>query len=371
MRIGRTYTYTRSSDQARGNRLMIFVILAVVCGCGDLYLAYRGMNLFRKYRDVSASLDALIIHPYGYGNGYNPMNNGNVVHVSIPQNEIIFERPAHDPYFNVYVPNAITLERNVEYCQWQEHVHESTHKNNDGSETVERTYYYTKNWRSYLVNSLFFNQPAAHHNPQRNPVSSGFVDRVGISSLSGFKVSGDFMKRLKEKTSIFTFRQDSLAGFVSSPAVVNDKFFYTGSNGWFLSKYDPSFAEQALKYTAQYLEGSLLDFQLGDLFSVCDAGDIRVQIQGQVLTNGVSVIGQQNSDGSITPFKSLKGKDLILIQSGQVGPEQMKEREIGDRFSKFIWNIVGFVIVGALCALFVYLSKEAYNESQNNNVKTE
>ncbi len=32
-----------------------------------------------------------------------------------------------------------------------------------------RTYHYAKGWHGHRINSLLFDQPAAHHNPQRDP----------------------------------------------------------------------------------------------------------------------------------------------------------------------------------------------------------
>lgn len=45
------------------------------------------------------------------------------------------------------------------------------------------TYVYTIGWRNHRIVSLFYDQPAAHHNPQRDPFPAGteIVDggRVG------------------------------------------------------------------------------------------------------------------------------------------------------------------------------------------------
>jgi len=368
MRVGRTYVYERDT---RNKNSITFGVLALITGAIGIYTSYRSYNLFFKYRDYSASLKSLIIHPSGYGNAFSPVNTGNVIHVSMPQSDIIFDREVTDPAFNVKVPGAVTLSRNVEYCQWQEHVHERTVKTGEHTERVERTYTYTKGWRPYLVNSLFFDQPAAHHNPQRQPVSSGFVDSVGISSKTGFKVDSAFMSKLRDDISIFSFRPESLKDFVTSPAYLHDQFFYTGNNGWFLSKYNPSGAERAMKMAFEYIEGTLFDFQLGDLFSVCEAGDVRVQLQGKVLRNGMSVIAQQNADGSLTPFKTLQGRDIMLLQEGQADAQKMIDFEIGHQFWKLFRYTAGSVVLIALCALFVNLLKKEMKQMANENQKVE
>jgi len=369
MRIGRTYVYERPSGN--GDKSLTFTILAVIAGLGAVFTGYKSYSSFSTYNDVGSSFRKLIFHHTDNDNQFNPQHNGDVVHVNIPQQELIFERSAFDPYLNVEVPGAVTLGRNVEYCQWMEHVHERTEKTSNGNERVTRTYTYTKGWRSYPINSLFFDQPAAHHNPQRRPVNSGIVDRIGVSSEKGFKVSASLMENLRTPSSIISFRPESLKNFISSPAYANEKFFYTGNNGWFLSKYQPSTAETAMKMAFQYIEGTLFDFQLGDLFSVCDAGDVRVQLQGKVINEGLSLIALQKSDGSLVPFKTLSGRDLILLQHGQLSAQTMMDNELHDLFVTFILFIVGFVVCGGLCGLFSYLLKKENDKKNTENITQE
>jgi len=373
MRVGRTYVYERDEHS---HNVMVFVILAVICGVVGVVTLYGSVTHFNIYRDFKASFDKLIVYPstpgLGYGSVFDPSNVGAVVHVNILQGDLLFQHNVYDPNFNIYVPGAVTLNRRVEYCQWREHVHETTQKTGNGKERVTRTYTYTKGWTSYPINSLLFDQPAAHHNPQRRPVSAGAVDITGIASNKGFSIPATFMNKLKAQTQTFIFTPQHLQGFLSSPAYINDKFFYTGNNGWFLSKYEPSTAEKAMKMAFEYAEGTLFDFQLGDLFSVCDAGDVRVALEGKVLQNGVSAIALQNADGSLTPFKSLQGNDIMLVQEGQFTADEMMKRELGDQFTTLIWLVVGFVVSGGLCALFVHLfMKEKKAPVANANTNTD
>jgi len=373
MRVGRTYVYNRDT---RGKSMTAFVVLAAISGAVGVWTSISSFKHFRTYRDVSASLGSLVITPstpgIGYGSVFDIGNTGHVVHVNIPQSDILFDHYVYDPFFGVYGPNALTLNRRVEYCQWQEHVHERTEKTGEHTERVVRTYTYTKGWHSHTINSFFFNQPAAHFNPQRQPVTSGQVDISGVSSRSGFRIPTTYMGYLKAETRTFSYDRQSLQGFVSSPAYTNENFFYTG-NGWFLSKYEPSRAEQAMKMSAQYLEGTLFDFQLGDLFSVCDAGDVRVSFDGKVVNNGVSAIALQNSDGTLSPFKTLSGKDIMMVQEGQVTAEEMMERELSDRFWSLVWFVFGAVVSVGLTALFIHLTmkEKERTEKENNENKKE
>jgi len=363
--------YERSTSN---KNMTTFVVLAAIFGALGLWTTISSVKNFNRYRDVKASFGSLIVTSstpgLGYGSVFSPMNNGHVVHVNIPQSAVAPDHLLFDPAFSVYVGNAVTLNRRVEYCQWQEHYTEHSVKTGEDTERVVRTYYYTKGWTSTPINSLFFDQPAAHYNPQRQPVAAGSVDVTGVSSASGFKLPAVYMKYFKGDTKTFFFNPESLQGFLTSPARVNDNFFYTGTNGWFLSKYQPSAAEQAMKMAAQYIEGTLFDFQLGDLFSVCDAGDVRVSLEGKVLQNGFSAIALQNADGTLSPFKTLAGNNIMLVREGQFTADELKEQELGDLFSTLMWFSIGALVTCALCALFVKLLIKEHKKT-NENVKKE
>lgn len=61
-----------------------------------------------------------------------------------------------DAEFPVSVPNAIKLNRRVEYYQWVEHKHEETRDKVGGSQETITTYTYSKEWVSSPVNSSSF-----------------------------------------------------------------------------------------------------------------------------------------------------------------------------------------------------------------------
>lgn len=77
-----------------------------------------------------------------------------------------------------------------------------------------------------------------------------------------------------------------------APAAQRDRFVYVGQgSGYFFSPYDAGLSEQLLKGFGQYLEGSLLDWQLGDLVPSCAAGDLRVSFAAQA-PHKVSVLAE-------------------------------------------------------------------------------
>ena len=90
-----------------------------------------------------------------------------------------------DEAFGLHFPQAMKLERQTEYCQWDESstttCETCTRRDSEGQEekydcNCVKTYHYTNMWRKHRIISTFLDQPANHHNLQRDPYpSSSFV----------------------------------------------------------------------------------------------------------------------------------------------------------------------------------------------------
>jgi hypothetical protein len=195
------------------------------------------------------------------------------------------------------------VKRNTEYCQWQEVSQDNkrTWRDSDGNEQEEiiRTYSYYKTWSSSRIPSLLFDQPAAHYNPQRDPVPSGSMVAEKVR-FGDFTVHSEVIQNSGPLKSLQNLSVQQIRGFMTSPAAIQDSFRYVG-NGYFLSRYESSAAEELFKLAGRFFEGSV-NFQLGDLFSVCTAGDIRVSYEAVTIPqiSGATVIGQLlNEKGDI------------------------------------------------------------------------
>ncbi|KAJ3123024.1 hypothetical protein HK098_002280 [Nowakowskiella sp. JEL0407] len=236
-----------------------------------------------------------------------------------------------DTEFNLDFGNALAVKRVPEYCQWDETYTDTT---NEETNEVSRTYYYTKSWHSYRINSLFFNQPGAHYNPQNDPfpayefITPYAVLHSGNDSKTAvqYDVSSAIIRKATTFKSKQMFSKDDYTRFKQSYAGTDGDFRPIGQ-GYFYYAHKRSMQASVFKIALEVMEGSILDYQIGDLFSVCNAGDIRIRFEVFEPKGGVSVIGsfQQTSDngGIIDTFTNSRNFPLGIIQEGYKMPPKV------------------------------------------------
>ena len=434
VRGGRKYEKTGDND-ARGLRgfCSVLLILALMTlPPAVLYISER--TRYVRYLTLSEALDgdiielnnqpsmsslSTVLQQSSVGRSGGMLVHGTSSHIdAIPT----------DIEMSVSLPGALVLRRNCEYCQWQEvqsqrcNTCTRTVTAKDGSSKEEsyqcdcvREYNYIKSWRSYRINSLLFDQPGAHHNPQRDPMPSRtFVDEDTMlsfsSSRSGMDEEEDTMLDSSSDSNNFRasldpamlssgvrgwpyrqveFTRDGIPpppsffsrffSFFTGPtnaryeplrllqdtsqsiAATEHNFVYVGQGGYFFSPYESSTASRLFNYFAQYLEGSLFDWQVGDLMPSCTAGDVRFRYEVQDPAV-VSVLGQINGNTAngvssvprITP-RTMEGISnageeaarIGLVHAGGRSSSQMLIDEDSDSRNRanifrgllFVWSI--------------------------------
>lgn len=266
-----------------------------------------------------------------------------------------------DQSFNLFLENTLSLRRETEYCQWVETYVDNcatcyrdvTRTNSNGEQVNEResyscncvrTFYYTKGWRKSLIASIFFDQPAAHHNPSRNPYPSTttvYSDNAVVGAM-GVHLETPLVQKIRIQEKPVIFRSFEDIRFLRFSEAYNEHgFVYDYSEahqqGYFFSPYSQSSAELLAKSFLQFLEGSLLDFQLGDLLPSCTAGDIRIQYYGGPLNGeGISGVGQvvisgprESLQASVGLYHAQKDNfDFGLLQLGAWSFEAMVDHEL-------------------------------------------
>ena len=137
---------------------MFFIVLVG----GPLYFFYaenESALMIRAFNEVSDK--AVIIHDPIYSKP-SETNNQKLIFFHVPSEQVQTDYPIVDHDFGLSFSDALSVKRQVEFCQWIESSRDETVKNRDGSETTVRTYYYTKGMYLKLEGSLllliFFTQ---------------------------------------------------------------------------------------------------------------------------------------------------------------------------------------------------------------------
>eukprot|EP00939_MAST-03C_sp_MAST-3C-sp1_P000188 g188.t1 len=282
-----------------------------------------------------------------------------------------YEGNTEDYDFGLDITHSVSLARHTEYCQWSQFTTQEcetcTRTNDEGdSEDYDcncyETYHYVKQWRDHRINSLLFDQPANHHNPQRDPFPSRKLYSVNMV-LNDFDVAPEIVSNFRgpERPLVFTQHGDAiprdgffqkmwdgifgppvtprfepirqgLSGLVGSPAYM-EKFVYTNDDkGWFFSAYESSTAEQLLRKFGQFVEGSLFDWQIGDLYDLyngCTPGDIRVRYN-VADPRDVSAIGKLTGTLSLVPLVARNGFKVGILHAGTHGSDAMFANETNE-----------------------------------------
>ena len=245
-----------------------------------------------------------------------------------------------------------------------------------------KVYYYTKAWRNRRINSFAFKQPANHHNPQRDPYpSTSLVADVSVGSYVVLREVSQAIRGVPRSVAWTRNRQPiprtffqgitdylfgapppsrweevaALANTVNSPAAHDHQFLYTNTaDGWFFSPYKAPAWGTVLRRFGQFLEGSLFDWQIGDLYdkvSGCTAGDIRVRFS-VVDPRTISVIGEARKPSDRTPeigTHHVRSVDfeLKIIHAGEHSADTMFDNETKEAYhdawsKRFLALVTGF-----------------------------
>ncbi|KAL7552194.1 hypothetical protein ACHAWF_015411 [Thalassiosira exigua] len=425
-RRGRTY-YKHGANDSRGIHGFCSVLLvAALLVAPPLILLGSERSRRARYLALSDALDSDVAELNRGGLDISALRD-------LPPNALVhgvsddIDAISSDADMGVAIPGALVLRRNAEYCQWQEITSQSCEtctrevRAEDGStrdETYQcncvKQYDYVKAWRSQRINSLLFDQPGAHHNPQRDPMPSrtfagedaSMTFRQGGRDAEGGRAedaAGDGVRarlhpdmlssgvrgqpyRHVEFTPdgrapppsffarLFSFLGPDpsrtryeplklLKDTPTSPAAVRDGFVYVGQGGWFFSPRESATSSKLFNWFAQYLEGSLFDWQFGDLMPSCTAGDVRFRYEVQDPAI-VSVLGQLRKDRAsnellVTP-RTMRGvgddkaATIGLVHSGSHSAPDMLAAEDSDSRNRahlfrallLIWSIPASRLAG-------------------------
>ena len=299
-RRGRIYVHeTPTTTRFLGALTLVAVALFVVAA---------PVSNFIQERDLGRLLDGFKHVEGSIVSAEQAERRGEIVHLE----GMSYKSSVLDDAFGIRVDHALNLERRTEYCMWREIAVrldakcEETPASQDNCVSTT-SFHYVKSWLPIQLNSLQFNQPAVHYNPLRNPYPSlriTALDTVAShelierefyllpSVLNGARASFRPLEftlgaqaSMRWWTSLLSWlgvkdhtRYESigmLSETINYPAYRKHSFIHIGHGGYFYSPYRSTLGAGLLKSFFEYLEGSLLEWQWGDLMPSCTAGDIR------------------------------------------------------------------------------------------------
>jgi hypothetical protein len=239
-------------------------------------------------------------------------------------------RGKSDEAFGVHTQEpAFSLRRHVEYCQWEEFVTTQTVTNN----TEQKQFVYQKGWRSTPWPSVLFNDPIAHHNPQRDPFPAHTFFASGVEMTYSPPDLNHTMVRVDAsllKSDLFSkiWRPQGRDYHMvqTSPASQMAMGFEHAGNGLFYSAYKEDTMMLAVRFAARWAKGTL-DLQwLDDLIGHCNAGDIRVYftytgIPEDGLTVGASLHTIEHNhpkdrEYALRAYRAPTGYSFSMVQRG-------------------------------------------------------
>ena len=469
-RQGRMYRVSGSSENECSGIFCMFIIWGLLLGI-PLFVVSSERSLYTALSSLEevkrGGVKSLTVMSAVVGSVVGLQSHGGI------------HATATDAAFMVVVPGALNLQRRTEYCQWQEMsrqrcetCHRTAHAK-DGSSSTESyscncvtEYWYTKGWLHHRVPSLLFNQPAAHHNPQRDPFPSasfaapaaafevrppegadagegggeapmllarlgtelvaravapehrvewvrggaaararrssrqaggerrswwsGKKDRTVLEPLSALAAAwgrdaapaGPVVhNNNNSSSSSSSSSNNNNAPYISSKTGVAGKaaeaearragFAYVGQGGYFFSPYRASALEDLARASGQWLEGSLLNWQLGDLMPSCAAGDLRVSFAAQAPRSlsvvaevlavrprspgdanlSVAVAAEAAVEVSLGLHATRAGRSVGLVRAGRATPEAMLSEEAGQgaRRAWLVWRLPLLLPWAAAC----------------------
>ena len=249
----------------------------------------------------------------------NDLKDGskNVVHlqtnVPLPENE---DKLVHltgtvnttdtliDPDFNIYT-NAIALERNVLFYQWEETSEEKTEKELGGSEKTTTTYSYSKNWVSNKINSNNFKKPEGHINNSAYSYSNSSYEAENVF-IDSFKLSKEVIDKI--------------------------------------SNFEPFPLDSSSKNDSYKISSNTIYLGSGNLENNPQIGDVKISFEVVKPSQLVSVISKQ-SQNRLVPFVGKNGSTINELMYGEVSADVMfKEAISNNKMTTWLLRLLGLVL---------------------------
>ena len=243
----------------------------------------------------------------------DPTNQGELVYFSAP---VRSTGNITDPIFGISTDD-LKLARDVEIYQWTQKVQNKKQKNVGGSTTTTKTYSYSKEWLTYVVDSANFKRSGEHNN-----TGSLLVPQMSVASdditVGAFQLPQELIDRI-------SWYQPLAGGVVSKDSIT-----------------DSVLRAKAIEYNSGFYFGIN---NVTDMSSPV-IGDVRVSFN--VVPSGgiISVIAQQ-SGNTFTSYEAKAGGSLLLFERGYHPAEALYTQAASDnKVVTWLLRFAGFFVMG-------------------------
>jgi len=300
-----TSTYKQNRARLRNSRTTMFCGSIFVFGSVCL-LVWNEDNSISMHRTLASGLKATT--SLSSAEMVDSKYEGRLVHVTglaRTSDEI------GDSLFGVKPSTRpLLLKRSVEMLQWVENTSPRSEKHSRDSATAPSTYTYRKKWERKLQHSNEFSEQESHENPGFLcvPESVFVADPI---TLEAFTLEKDIAERIT-----WWSEYKEILSVEHIP--------------------DPSMRKRSHPYGGR--------FYIGDNPSSPAIGDCRVTFQVAEPEN-ISVVAMQ-STGSLIPFRTDTGNDILLVEPGSHSLQEMyKHAQQGVTAFTCIVRVVGFFLI--------------------------
>ena len=296
--------FTQTTTEGWGSRIgnsikgVLFGIILFVAGFPILFMNEgRAVKTAKALKEGAAAVVSIPATDIAAA------NEGKLVHIS---GMVDSTAPISDPEFGI-TAKALKLIRKVEMYQWVEKEETTTKEKAGGSKETTTTYTYEKEWASSVESSSSFKE-SGHDNPTQM-LFNGSEKIADDAKLGAFQIPPRMIERMSSAVDLPVeegkFTAPASAGSV--PPKIDSGRLYFGANP----------ASPAV-------------------------GDTRVSFL--VLNPAVASIIAKQTGSTLEPYATKAGKDLELLEMGNVDAEAMFETAVRNNIMiTWIIRFAGFL----------------------------
>lgn len=206
------------SKNSIGGAIFGFLLVAI----SAVVLFWNEGRSVKRYKDLNEGAGKVVSVS---SDSVDSANEGQLVHLN---GEAKTSAPLVDGTFGVSA-TAIKLNRFVEMYQWIENVRSEEREQVGGSVETTKTYTYSKEWRSSVVDSTRFKDPQGYRNPGSMKYQSKTVVAEDVT-FGAFQLPGFLISKMTSDEPLYLESLASLPADIKETTKLENGGFYFGNN---------------------------------------------------------------------------------------------------------------------------------------------